>query len=114
MSASPNLHEQPRNRIHPLIASAAAVAVILVSGVGVVALTGILPTSKAIPAAVSALPLVDTQINDSLNGLKPNAQQSVQRSIQQSLTRAPLTESDRSVTHDRHVGLAQPSYAPGQ
>ncbi len=76
MSANPNVSESSeslRSRIHPLIA-AAAVAVIVVSGVGVAALTGILPSSKAVPAAVSAPALIDTQPSVSLNGLKPNVQ----------------------------------------
>jgi outer membrane lipoprotein SlyB len=73
VSANPNLSESPRSRIHPLIA-AAAVAVIVVSGVGVAALTGILPSSKAVPVAVSAPALIDTQPSDALNGLKPNVE----------------------------------------
>jgi hypothetical protein len=73
VSANPNLSESPRSRIHPLIA-AAAVAVIVVGGVGVAALSGILPSSKAVPAAVAAPALIDTQPSDALNGLKPNLQ----------------------------------------
>ena len=38
-----------RSRIHPLIA-AAAVAVVLVSGTGIAAMTGLLPTSRAVTA----------------------------------------------------------------
>ncbi len=45
-----NLPSNPQSRIHPLIA-AAAVAVILVSGTGIAAITGWLPTSHAVSAA---------------------------------------------------------------
>jgi outer membrane lipoprotein SlyB len=102
MSASPNLHEQQRSRIHPLIA-AAAVAVILVSGVGVAALTGILPTSKAVPAAVSTSPLVDTQLKDSLSGLKPDAQ-----------PQAQIAAPAHPVTHRHRVSPSEPGYAPSE
>lgn len=104
MSTNPNLYDQQRSRIHPLIA-AAAVAVILVSGVGVAALTGILPTSKAVPAAVSASPLVDTQVKDSLSGLKPNAQPQPQ---------AQIAAPARPVTHRHRVSPSEPSYAAGE
>lgn len=94
MSANPNLSESPRSRIHPLIA-AAAVAVILVSGVGVAAMTGILPTSKAVPAAVTPPALLDTQPNDSLNGLKPSVP-----------PQAPSATPARPVTRPHHVSPA--------
>jgi outer membrane lipoprotein SlyB len=94
VSANPNLSESPRSRIHPLIA-AAAVALILVSGVGVAAMTGILPTSKAVPAAVTPPALLDTQPGDSLNGLKPSVQ-----------PQAPSAAPARPVTHRHHVNPA--------
>ncbi|MDN7177775.1 glycine zipper 2TM domain-containing protein [Caballeronia sp. SEWSISQ10-4 2] len=104
MSANPNLSESPRSRIHPLIA-AAAVAVIVVSGVGVAALTGILPSSKAVPVAVTAPALLDTQPNDSLNGLKPNAQ-----------SQAPSAAPAHPVTHHHYVAPVAPpqSYASNE
>jgi uncharacterized protein YcfJ len=102
MSTNLNLHEPQRSRIHPLVA-AAAVAVILVSGVGVAALTGILPTSKAVPAAVSVSPLVDTQLKDSLSGLKSNAQPQAQIAVP-----AP------PVTHHHRVSPSEQRYAPSE
>jgi outer membrane lipoprotein SlyB len=52
---------QPKSsRIHPLVA-AAAVSVILACGTGIAAMTGLLPSSKATAAAVTASPLVDAQ-----------------------------------------------------
>lgn len=102
MSANPNLSESPRSRIHPLIA-AAAVSVILVSGVGVAAMTGILPTSKAVPAAVTPPALLDSQPSDSLNGLKPSVQ-----------PQAPSTAPARPVTHRHHVNPAERNTASNE
>jgi outer membrane lipoprotein SlyB len=59
MNAVPQIQTKP-SRIHPLVA-AAAVSVILACGTGVAAMTGLLPSSKATAAAVTASPLVDTQ-----------------------------------------------------
>jgi hypothetical protein len=73
MSVGLNLHEQQRRRIHSLIA-AAGIAVIVVSGIGVMVLTGAVPASKAAPVVTNVAPLIDTQIADPLSGLKPNAQ----------------------------------------
>jgi outer membrane lipoprotein SlyB len=60
MNAVPEFHTRP-SRIHPLVA-AAAVSVILACGTGVAAMTGLLPSSKATAAAVTAAPLVDAQV----------------------------------------------------
>jgi len=106
VSANPNVSESLRSRIHPLIA-AAAVAVIVVSGVGVAALTGILPSSKAIPAAVSAPALIDTQPGNSLNGLKPNVQP-------QATDAAPSAAPARPVTHHHHVAPPPQNYASNE
>ncbi len=102
MSANPNLSQSPRSRIHPLIA-AAAVAVIVVSSVGVAALTGILPSSKAVPAAVTAPALIDTQPSDSLNGLKPNVQ-----------PQASSAEPARPVTRHHYVAARPQNYASNE
>ncbi|WP_277187356.1 glycine zipper 2TM domain-containing protein [Caballeronia sp. BR00000012568055] len=59
MSAVPE-YQTKSSRIHPLVAGA-AVAVILACGTGIAAMTGLLPSSKATAAAVTASPLVDTQ-----------------------------------------------------
>ncbi|WP_158939448.1 glycine zipper 2TM domain-containing protein [Burkholderia sp. S171] len=104
MSAHPNLSESPRSRIHPLIA-AAAVAVIVVSSVGVAALTGILPSSKAVPVAVTGPALIDTQPSDSLNGLKPN----VEPQASSAAPTRPVT-----VTHHHHVAPSPQNYASNE
>ncbi|AME23285.1 MULTISPECIES: hypothetical protein [Burkholderiaceae] len=73
MSTSWHLHEQQRRRIHSLIA-VTAIAVIVVSGIGIAALTGILSASKAESATSNASPLIDTHSADPLSGLKLNAE----------------------------------------
>lgn len=62
MSATPNVSASTStsSRIHPLVA-AAAVAVILACGTGVAAMTGLLPTSKAVVPAATSSPVIDTQ-----------------------------------------------------
>jgi outer membrane lipoprotein SlyB len=62
MSATPNVSASTStsSRIHPLVA-AAAVAVILACGTGVAAMTGLLPTSKAVAPAATPSPVIDTQ-----------------------------------------------------
>ncbi|MDR6202162.1 hypothetical protein QF025_000882 [Paraburkholderia graminis] len=58
MSTSPNPSSPQRGRIHPLVAGA-AVAVILASATGIAAMTGILPTSRAVTARPTrAMPVV--------------------------------------------------------
>jgi outer membrane lipoprotein SlyB len=104
VSANPNLSESPRSSIHPLIA-AAAVAVIVVSGVGAAALTGILPSSKAVPAPMTATVLIDTQPSDALNGLKPNVQPQQQ---------APSAAPARPVTQHRHAAPPPRDYASNE
>jgi len=96
-----NSSQPQRSRIHPLFA-AAAVAVILVSGVGIAALTGILPTSKAVPAAVTASPLADGQVPGS-NASKQIAQ--VHTNDSTPIQQAP---------HRHHKAAPERSYAPSE
>lgn len=100
MSADPNPSEPQRRGIHPLI-GAAAVAVILVSGVGVAALTGILPASKAVPAAVTASPLVDAQLGASASNRV--AQSPVQSA-----------EPVQPAPHRHHKVATEQNYAPSE
>jgi outer membrane lipoprotein SlyB len=95
-----NLPSNPQtSRIHPLIA-AAAVAVILVSGTGIAAITGWLPTSRA----VSAPP------EQSASALMQSAQ----------IASAPVTNTSRSPSNEvitearrhHHVVKATPTQAP--
>lgn len=86
------------NRIHPLLA-AAAVSVIAVSGTGIAALTGVLPSSKADPVAYAApmsqpaqQPMGAGQVvaAPQLAAGQSNAQQLAPQSPQQAATAAPL------------------------
>ncbi|RDK01085.1 glycine zipper 2TM domain-containing protein [Paraburkholderia lacunae] len=73
-----------RSRIHPLVAGA-AVAVILASATGIAAMTGLLPTSRAVPAPatpvaavaapVASAPLATTQTNTQPNTVQHTAQE---------------------------------------
>ncbi|OTP65739.1 glycine zipper 2TM domain-containing protein [Caballeronia sordidicola] len=107
MSENVNLSQSQRSRIHPLVA-AAAVAVIVASGVGVAALTGILPASRAVPAPM-ATPLMEGQVSG------PNVLK--QTSEKQVVSSAPSTahhhyeatnERDRAPTQAARVPLADP------
>ncbi|KQR74766.1 hypothetical protein ASG35_18800 [Burkholderia sp. Leaf177] len=86
MNVSLNLHEQQRRRIRALIV-ATGIAVILVSGIGVLALTGAVPASKPIPVIGNASLFIDTPIADPLSGLK---------AITQSKHGLAVTESTRA------------------
>jgi uncharacterized protein YcfJ len=99
MNAVPEIQTKP-SRIHPLVA-AAAVSIILACGTGVAAMTGLLPSSKATAAAVTASPLVDAQV------AKPTPAQPAQQSEpQQSEPQhaAPLPRAVRG----HHVNPAHP------
>jgi outer membrane lipoprotein SlyB len=63
MNAVPQFQTKP-SRIHPLVA-AAAVSIVLACGTGIAAMTGLLPSSKATAAAVTASPLIDSQVAQS-------------------------------------------------
>lgn len=102
-----NLPSNPQsNRIHPLIA-AAAVAVILVSGTGIAAIAGWLPTSRAVsaPPAQSA----------------PAAMQSAQIASAP-VTAAPAPSAPRSESNEaarvsrqhHHVVRTTPAYRDGE
>lgn len=110
MNAVPEIQTKP-SRIHPLVA-AATVSVILACGTGVAAMTGLLPSSKATAAAVTASPLVDAQVAKPA----PSAQESQPETRQA----APLLRAGRGhhVNPSRAAAPAQqpaasatPSYA---
>jgi outer membrane lipoprotein SlyB len=93
-----NLPSNPQNnRIHPLIA-AAAVAVILVSGTGIAAITGWLPTSRA----VSAPP------EQSASAVMQSAQ--VASAPVTALPRTESNEAAREARQRHHVVKATPAY----
>ena len=62
MNTNVTSNTQPRGRIHPLVACA-AVAVILVSATGIAAMTGMLPTSRAVAAPpMQAVPVASAPV----------------------------------------------------
>jgi hypothetical protein len=95
MNAVPEIQTKP-SRIHPLVA-AAAVSVILACGTGVAAMTGLLPSSKATAAAVTASPLVDAQV------AKPAPVQAAQQAAPAAQQAAPLPRAVRG----HHVNPAR-------
>ncbi|MGF6934910.1 outer membrane lipoprotein SlyB [Paraburkholderia sp. UCT70] len=65
----------PHSRIHPLVAGA-AVAVILASGTGIAAMTGLLPTSRAVTPPLSQTAAVAVQpAGTPLDSAQPYAEQ---------------------------------------
>ncbi|SAK71180.1 glycine zipper 2TM domain-containing protein [Caballeronia ptereochthonis] len=101
MNAVPEIQTKP-SRIHPLVA-AAAVSVILACGTGVAAMTGLLPSSKATAAAVTASPLVDAQVTKTTP-----SQQASQPATQQA---APLPRAVRG-HHVNPARTAAPVHEP--
>jgi outer membrane lipoprotein SlyB len=99
MSTNPISNEAQRSRIHPLVAGA-AVAVILASATGIAAMTGILPSSKAVSAPPTAVQPAAAQVASA-----PVAQQqSYAQSAPQSTVQA------RPAAHHHHSAPTQ-SYA---
>jgi outer membrane lipoprotein SlyB len=88
------------SRIHPLVA-AAAVSIIVACGTGVAAMTGLLPASKATANAVTASPLVDTQVAKA-------AAPAADRASAGSSTDAPLPRAVRG----HHVGAVRAHEPP--
>ncbi len=94
-------------RIHPLVAAAAA-AVILVSLVGVAAITGVLPNSKADQSAeMSKTPTESTQSLASENTQKNSRQEPVKHS-------SPAKQSSRPAQENYQQQAAAPCYNCGR
>ena len=108
MNAVPEFQTKP-SRIHPLVA-AAAVSVILACGTGIAAMTGLLPSSKATAAAVTASPLVDAQVaRPTTSAQESQPAQSAQPAQPATRQAAPLPRAVRG----HHVNPARPA-APAQ
>lgn len=104
---------QPSNRIHPLMAGA-AVSVILVSLLGIAAITGVLPTSHATagaPAAVQPTPIAAQAL---VAAPVPATTQPVVHQV----AAAPAVHSEgtkhKTVVHHHSVQHAQVQAQPGQ
>lgn len=104
---------QPSNRIHPLMAGA-AVSVILVSLLGIAAMTGVLPTSHATvgaPAAVQTAPLA-------AQALAAAPVPALTQPVVPQVAAAPAAHSEgtkhKTVVHHHSVQHAQVQAQPGQ
>ena len=118
---------QPSNRIHPLMAGA-AVSVILVSLMGIAAMTGVLPTSYATsgaPAAVQTAPLTAQALAAApvLSPAQPVVHQAAPvpaptQSVVHQIAAAPAVHSEgtkhKTVVHRHTVQHAQVQARPGQ
>lgn len=103
MNAVSNLSSVKPNRIHPLVA-AAAVSVIVLCGTGVAAMTGLLPSSKAVASAVTPATPVISLASPSTIAAAPSAS-----SLQ---TNEPATHAyHRPATHGYVPGKASLSQA---
>ncbi|GLU35787.1 glycine zipper 2TM domain-containing protein [Trinickia caryophylli] len=106
----------PRHRIHPLIA-AAAVAVVLVSATGIAAMTGLLPTSRAVTAPPPELAASAPMVAASAPTVATNAV-TPQRASQQAQPSTPRVPHHRapapSYAENGSYGTTAPARAPQQ
>jgi outer membrane lipoprotein SlyB len=103
MNAVPQI--QPKSsRIHPLVAGA-AVSIILACGTGIAAMTGLLPSSKATAAAVTASPLIDSQV------AQANTVASSPKAVARQEAPLPRAVRGHHLTPAVTRGVAQPAYA---
>ncbi|PYE14461.1 outer membrane lipoprotein SlyB [Paraburkholderia silvatlantica] len=99
MSTNLTSSSSPRSRIHPLVAGA-AVAIILASATGIAAMTGVLPTSRAVTVPPTQAAPVAAQIASA-----PAA--SPQPNVEQRVTREEAPAQPR-VRHPHSVSAGQP------
>ncbi|EEA01267.1 17 kDa surface antigen [Burkholderia sp. H160] len=118
MSTNLTSSSSQRSRIHPLVA-AAAVAVILASATGIAAMTGVLPTSRAVTvpptqATAVAAPIASTPVASS----QPNLEQRVTR--EEAPAQPPVhhhhnvsaEQSPRYANNNAYQASAQPAPRP--
>lgn len=98
MSTNLTSSSPQRSRIHPLIAGA-AVAVILASATGIAAMTGVLPTSRAVTApSTQAMPVAALIASAPVASPQPN--------LEPRVTREEAPAQPR--VHHHHVSTEQP------
>jgi len=109
MSTNLSSGSQQRSRIHPLVAGA-AVAVILASATGIAAMTGILPTSRAVTVPPTpAVPVVEPGAGAAATAQIASAPAaSPQPNMEQRVTREEAPAQPR-VPHHHSVPVAQPT-----
>ncbi|WNC93136.1 glycine zipper 2TM domain-containing protein [Paraburkholderia sp. FT54] len=107
----------PRGRIHPLVASA-AVAVILASATGIAAMTGMLPTSRAVTApptqaAAAVAPLASAPVTSPQQYVEQRATQEAPAQPRVHHHRsAPVEQAPRYANNDTYQSQAQPAPRP--
>ncbi|WP_084069081.1 glycine zipper 2TM domain-containing protein [Paraburkholderia heleia] len=108
MSTNLTSSSSPRSRIHPLVAGA-AVAVILASATGIAAMTGILPTSRAVTAPPTQAAPVAAQISSApVASPQPNAEQ---RATREEAPAQPRVRHHHSVSAEQPPRYANSGYA---
>ncbi|KAA0998197.1 glycine zipper 2TM domain-containing protein [Paraburkholderia panacisoli] len=107
----------PRGRIHPLVAGA-AVAVILASATGIAAMTGILPTSRAVTApptqaVAAAAPVASAPVTSPQSYVEQRATQEAPAQPRVHHHRsAPVEQAPRYANNDTYQSQAQPAPRP--
>ncbi|MBC8745367.1 outer membrane lipoprotein SlyB [Paraburkholderia sp. WC7.3g] len=118
MSTNLTSSSPQRGRIHPLVAGA-AVAVILASATGIAAMTGILPTSRAVTAPpTQALPVAAPIASAPVASPQPNAEQRVTREEAPAQPRVhhrhgvPVEQAQRYANNDAYQSPAIAAQRP--
>ncbi|BCG03005.1 hypothetical protein PPGU19_075730 (plasmid) [Paraburkholderia sp. PGU19] len=118
MSTNLTSSSSQRSRIHPLVAGA-AVAFILASATGIAAMTGILPTSRAVTAPpTQAVPVVAQIASAPVTSPQPKSEQRVTREEAPTQPRvhhhrsAPVEQSPRYANNGTYESQAQPAKRP--
>jgi outer membrane lipoprotein SlyB len=118
MSTNLTSSSQQRSRIHPLVAGA-AVAVILASATGVAAMTGLLPTSRAVTAPPTQMaPLAPQIASAPVTSAQPNVEQRATLEEAPAQPRvhhrrsAPVEQAPRYANSDGYQNPAQPAPRP--
>jgi outer membrane lipoprotein SlyB len=107
----------PRGRIHPLVAGA-AVAVILASATGIAAMTGMLPTSRAVTApptqaVAAAAPVASAPVTSPQPYVEQRATQEAPAQPRVHHHRsAPVEQAPRYANNDTYQSQAQPAPRP--
>jgi len=117
MSTNLTSSSPQRSRIHPLVAGA-AVAVILASATGIAAMTGLLPTSRAVTApptqaVAAAAPVASAPVTSPQPYVEQRATQDApaQPGVRHHRS-APVEQAPRYANNDTYQSQAQPAPRP--
>ncbi|MGF6596570.1 outer membrane lipoprotein SlyB [Paraburkholderia sp. GAS448] len=117
MSTNLTSSSPQRSRIHPLVAGA-AVAVILASATGIAAMTGLLPTSRAVTApptqaVAAAAPVASAPVTSPQPYVEQRATQDAPAQPRVRHHRsAPVEQAPRYANNDTYQSQAQPAPRP--